>query len=153
MIFIYRMYWSYDHASIGLDQNKVPTPKQYHVSRSKVCRREGLCQEDVPSGGTFLILERSITSNTCWDTKEGMEVFHLWAVSETFPVWKRQTRSFGKFLSILSMNVFFFPPQTYSLAGLGSGVTEAIIVNPFEVVKVKMQSNRSHQSQTPSTWY
>jgi len=41
---------------------------------------------------------------------------------------------------------------TYSLAGLGSGVTEAIIVNPFEVVKVKMQSNRSHQSQTPSTW-
>jgi len=42
--------------------------------------------------------------------------------------------------------------MTYSLAGLGSGVTEAIIVNPFEVVKVKMQSNRSHQSQTPSTW-
>ena len=26
--------------------------------------------------------------------------------------------------------------QTYSLAGLGAGVTEAIIVNPFEVVKV-----------------
>lgn len=38
------------------------------------------------------------------------------------------------------------------MAGLGSGVTEAIIVNPFEVVKVKMQSNRSHQSQSPSTW-
>ncbi len=31
------------------------------------------------------------------------------------------------------------------LAGLASGVTEAIIVNPFEVIKVKMQSNRSHQ--------
>jgi len=42
--------------------------------------------------------------------------------------------------------------MTYSLAGLGSGVTEAIIVNPFEVVKVKMQSNRSHQSKAPSTW-
>ena len=41
--------------------------------------------------------------------------------------------------------------QTYSLAGLGSGVTEAIIVNPFEVVKVKMQANRAHQSQAPST--
>jgi len=40
---------------------------------------------------------------------------------------------------------------TYSLAGLGSGVTEAIIVNPFEVVKVKLQSNQSHQSVTPST--
>jgi hypothetical protein len=31
------------------------------------------------------------------------------------------------------------------LAGLASGVTEAIIVNPFEVIKVKMQSNRAHQ--------
>lgn len=39
---------------------------------------------------------------------------------------------------------------TYSLAGLGSGVTEAVIVNPFEVVKVKMQTNRSHH--TPTTW-
>ena len=42
--------------------------------------------------------------------------------------------------------------QTYSLAGLGSGVTEAILVNPFEVVKVKMQSNRSHQKESPSTF-
>lgn len=42
-------------------------------------------------------------------------------------------------------------PLTYSLAGLGSGVTEAIIVNPFEVVKVKMQSNRAHQTLAPST--
>jgi len=41
---------------------------------------------------------------------------------------------------------------TYSLAGLGSGATEAIIVNPFEVIKVKMQSNRAHQSEAPSTW-
>ena len=50
------------------------------------------------------------------------------------------------------MTVIFRCVQTYSLAGLGSGVTEAIIVNPFEVVKVKMQSNRAHQSQAPSTW-
>merc|ERR1719225_1148099 len=40
---------------------------------------------------------------------------------------------------------------TYSLAGLGSGVTEAIIINPFEVVKVRMQSNRAHQKLAPST--
>lgn len=32
-------------------------------------------------------------------------------------------------------------PLTYSLAGLGAGITEAIIVNPFEVVKVAMQAN------------
>ena len=30
-------------------------------------------------------------------------------------------------------------------------MTEAILVNPFEVVKVKMQSNRAHQSEAPST--
>jgi len=42
-------------------------------------------------------------------------------------------------------------PLTYSLAGLGSGVTEAILVNPFENVKVKMQSNEAHQSVAPTT--
>ncbi len=26
--------------------------------------------------------------------------------------------------------------QTYALAGLGSGITEGILTNPFEVVKV-----------------
>ena len=38
-------------------------------------------------------------------------------------------------------------PLIFSLAGLGSGVTEAILVNPFEVVKVKMQSSRAHTSE------
>jgi len=42
-------------------------------------------------------------------------------------------------------------PLTYSLAGLGSGVTEAILVNPFEAIKVRMQSDRAHQSHAPST--
>jgi len=53
--------------------------------------------------------------------------------------------------------IFTFGPNTpsavtFSLAGLGSGVTEAIIVNPFEVVKVRMQSDRAHQSLAPTTW-
>lgn len=34
-------------------------------------------------------------------------------------------------------------PLIFSLAGAGAGVTEAILVNPFEVVKVTLQSNRS----------
>lgn len=43
-------------------------------------------------------------------------------------------------------------PLTFSLAGLGAGVTEAILVNPFEVVKVTLQSNKALATQLPSTW-
>ncbi|KAJ2951717.1 hypothetical protein O0L34_g13881 [Tuta absoluta] len=43
-------------------------------------------------------------------------------------------------------------PITYSLAGLGAGITEAILVNPFEVVKVTLQSNKALATQVPSTW-
>lgn len=32
--------------------------------------------------------------------------------------------------------------QALSAAGLGSGLTEAVVVNPFEVVKVSLQANR-----------
>lgn len=38
------------------------------------------------------------------------------------------------------------------MAGLGAGVTEAILVNPFEVVKVTLQSNRAVGKELPSTW-
>lgn len=38
------------------------------------------------------------------------------------------------------------------MAGLGAGVTEAILVNPFEVVKVNLQSNKSRAAEIPSTW-
>lgn len=43
--------------------------------------------------------------------------------------------------------------QTFSLAGLGAGITEAILVNPFEVVKVTLQSNKAISAQLPSTWF
>lgn len=38
-----------------------------------------------------------------------------------------------------------------SLAGLGSGLTEALVVNPFEVVKVSLQANRD-SFKVPSTF-
>ncbi|XP_065347359.1 mitochondrial 2-oxodicarboxylate carrier [Cloeon dipterum] len=40
-------------------------------------------------------------------------------------------------------------PVTFSLAGLSAGITEAILVNPFEVVKVSLQANKG---KAPSTW-
>lgn len=35
---------------------------------------------------------------------------------------------------------------------MGAGITESILVNPFEVVKVTQQSNKSKISQVPSAW-
>ena len=32
--------------------------------------------------------------------------------------------------------------QTFTLAGFFAGITEAVIVNPFEVVKVQLQAER-----------
>lgn len=37
--------------------------------------------------------------------------------------------------------MFFF--QLFSMAGLFAGLTEAVVINPFEVVKVKLQAERS----------
>ncbi|XP_013365819.1 PREDICTED: mitochondrial 2-oxodicarboxylate carrier isoform X2 [Chinchilla lanigera] len=41
--------------------------------------------------------------------------------------------------------------KTFAIAGLGSGLTEAIVVNPFEVVKVGLQANRNAFIEQPST--
>ncbi|CAH0400147.1 unnamed protein product [Chilo suppressalis] len=44
-------------------------------------------------------------------------------------------------------------PLTFSLAGLGTGVTEAILINPFEVVKVYLQTvHGDSKHAAPSTW-
>ncbi|XP_074649021.1 mitochondrial 2-oxodicarboxylate carrier-like [Tubulanus polymorphus] len=55
-------------------------------------------------------------------------------------------------------NLFMFgnataTPVTFSLAGLCSGLTEAVVINPFEVVKVKLQAERGVSlKQQKSTW-
>ncbi|ETE61548.1 Mitochondrial 2-oxodicarboxylate carrier, partial [Ophiophagus hannah] len=43
-------------------------------------------------------------------------------------------------------------PVTFAVAGLGSGLTEAVVVNPFEVVKVSLQANRDAFKEQPSTF-
>ncbi|CAH0388194.1 unnamed protein product [Bemisia tabaci] len=43
-------------------------------------------------------------------------------------------------------------PLTFSAAGFASGVTEAGLVTPFEVVKVTLQANKAKAIETPSTW-
>ena len=38
------------------------------------------------------------------------------------------------------------------MAGFFAGVTEGILVNPFEVIKVQLQSNRKKVKESPSTY-
>ncbi|KAK2826534.1 hypothetical protein Q5P01_020748 [Channa striata] len=44
------------------------------------------------------------------------------------------------------------PGVALSVAGLGSGLTEAVVVNPFEVVKVSLQANRDSFKEQPSSF-
>ncbi|KAM5235144.1 mitochondrial 2-oxodicarboxylate carrier isoform 1-T1 [Ctenodactylus gundi] len=54
---------------------------------------------------------------------------------------------YKKLLGYLSLS----PGLTFAIAGLGSGLTEAVVVNPFEVVKVGLQANRNTFTEQPST--
>uniref|UniRef100_A0A3B5KMV5 Mitochondrial 2-oxodicarboxylate carrier n=1 Tax=Xiphophorus couchianus TaxID=32473 RepID=A0A3B5KMV5_9TELE len=54
---------------------------------------------------------------------------------------------YKKVLSLTSLS-----PGALSAAGLGSGLTEAVIVNPFEVVKVSLQANRDSFTEQPSAF-
>ncbi|XP_051051834.1 mitochondrial 2-oxodicarboxylate carrier [Phodopus roborovskii] len=55
---------------------------------------------------------------------------------------------YKKLLGYVSLS----PGLTFAIAGLGSGLTEAIVVNPFEVVKVGLQVNRNTFTEQPSTF-
>uniref|UniRef100_A0A5F8H5J3 Mitochondrial 2-oxodicarboxylate carrier n=1 Tax=Monodelphis domestica TaxID=13616 RepID=A0A5F8H5J3_MONDO len=58
--------------------------------------------------------------------------------------------SFEQYKKLLGY-VSLSPGVAFAVAGLGSGLTEAIVVNPFEVVKVGLQANRNIFTQQPST--
>uniref|UniRef100_A0A1B6DNX9 Mitochondrial 2-oxodicarboxylate carrier n=2 Tax=Clastoptera arizonana TaxID=38151 RepID=A0A1B6DNX9_9HEMI len=74
------------------------------------------------------------------------------------PILAETPKRAVKFLTFEQYKRFFMfgaespTPLTFSLAGLFAGITEAILVNPFEVVKVTLQSNRSKVKEVPSTW-
>lgn len=74
------------------------------------------------------------------------------------PILAETPKRAVKFLTFEQYKRFFLfgspspTPLTFSLAGLCAGITEAILINPFEVVKVTLQSNRAHMNEVPSTW-
>ncbi|XP_019874771.1 mitochondrial 2-oxodicarboxylate carrier [Aethina tumida] len=74
------------------------------------------------------------------------------------PVLAETPKRATKFFCFEQFKQFFMfgsptpTPLTFSLAGLGAGTVEAILVNPFEVVKVSLQANRAKTTEQPSTW-
>lgn len=65
--------------------------------------------------------------------------------------WKFLT--FEQFKKICSFGPDNKPtPITYLLAGLAAGTTEGFLVNPFEVVKVSLQTNVKRGNEMPSTF-
>ncbi|ELW63164.1 Mitochondrial 2-oxodicarboxylate carrier [Tupaia chinensis] len=69
------------------------------------------------------------------------------AISEGHCQWFFTFEQYKKLLGYVSLS----PALTFAIAGLGSGLTEAIVVNPFEVVKVGLQANRNTFTEQPST--
>ncbi|PWA29575.1 hypothetical protein CCH79_00007988, partial [Gambusia affinis] len=63
-----------------------------------------------------------------------------------------QVKLFGSGTINLSPLVGLAFVLALSAAGLGSGLTEAVIVNPFEVVKVSLQANRDSFKEQPSAF-
>lgn len=75
------------------------------------------------------------------------------AALATLPLRRRSSFLTTRFRRVLgpALNA---PPsslllQALSVAGLGAGLTEAVVVNPFEVVKVSLQANRDAFKQVP----
>ncbi|XP_034941694.1 mitochondrial 2-oxodicarboxylate carrier isoform X2 [Chelonus insularis] len=59
--------------------------------------------------------------------------------------------TFEQYKKIFSHGLSSPTPVTFALAGFCAGITEGIVVNPFEVVKVRLQSNRTQMKYSPST--
>ncbi|XP_013089163.1 mitochondrial 2-oxodicarboxylate carrier-like [Biomphalaria glabrata] len=59
--------------------------------------------------------------------------------------------TFERYKNLFSYDNYLSQPVVLSLAGLFAGLTEAVVINPFEVVKVKLQAERSKFTEQPST--
>ena len=59
--------------------------------------------------------------------------------------------TFERYKNMFSYGENIPQPIVFTLEGLSSGLTEAFVINPFEVVKVRLQSQRSTFQEQPST--
>lgn len=60
--------------------------------------------------------------------------------------------TFEQYKSMYSYGSYLTPGIVFTLSGLSSGLTEAVVINPFEVVKVKLQAERNKFAEQSSTY-
>ncbi|XP_064602462.1 mitochondrial 2-oxodicarboxylate carrier-like [Liolophura sinensis] len=60
--------------------------------------------------------------------------------------------TFERYKQLFSYGNYMPTPMLFSMAGLFAGLTEAIVINPFEVVKVKLQAERSVYAKQNTTF-
>lgn len=86
--------------------------------------------------------------------KEGIYGFYKGILPPILAETPKRAVKFFTFEQYKNLLSFTMLPQglALSLAGLGSGLTEAVVVNPFEVVKVSLQANRDSFKVQPSTF-
>lgn len=67
---------------------------------------------------------------------------------------KRATKffTFERYKNMFAYGGYLPQAWVFTFAGLCSGLTEAVIINPFEVIKVKLQAERSAFAQQKSTY-
>lgn len=67
---------------------------------------------------------------------------------------KRATKFFTyeRYKGLFSYGGYLPQAWVFTFAGLCSGLTEAVVINPFEVIKVKLQAERSAFTQQKSTY-
>ncbi|XP_046377481.1 mitochondrial 2-oxodicarboxylate carrier-like [Haliotis rufescens] len=60
--------------------------------------------------------------------------------------------TFERYKNMFSYGNYLIEPVVLTLSGLCSGLTEAVVINPFEVVKVKLQSERNSYAMQRSSF-
>ena len=113
-----------------------------------------------PVGLQFsIILQRNFATDIRWNAEASYQILYIWAVQKTVYIPRKTYKNCALIITLRSnMHAIIFNFwscffKTFVLAGLCSGLTEGVFINPFEVVKVKLQTEQQHFSEVWPSCY
>ncbi|XP_019374414.1 PREDICTED: mitochondrial 2-oxodicarboxylate carrier isoform X2 [Gavialis gangeticus] len=139
-------------------------PRAFRSGAAMAGRRGGFLQEashQIAAGGSAGLVEICLMHpldvvKTRFQIQRGKtDPTNYRSLGDCFRTISRTEGLFGFYKGILPPILAETPKRavkTFAVAGLGSGLTEAVVVNPFEVVKVSLQANRNVFTEQPSTF-